>query len=129
MKANLPVRSFPWKKFYKDHPKNQSMLTIKYEENNRHKFKSLMFFCETNKRLMVTGEVKNKIDKIWEIFWTGGITNPLTVIEQFTYLLFIKGLNERQSELGADAELLGLEPEIIFNQELKLMLLNKKHLK
>jgi len=41
---------------------------------------------------MITGELKNKIDKIWETFWTGGITNPLTVIEQFTYLLFIKGL-------------------------------------
>ena len=39
---------------------------------------------------MITGELKNKIDKIWETFWTGGITNPLDVIEQFTYLLFIK---------------------------------------
>ena len=38
---------------------------------------------------MITVELKNKIDKIWEIFWTGGITNPLDVIEQFTYLLFI----------------------------------------
>ena len=43
---------------------------------------------------MITGEIKNKVDKIWEIFWTGGITNPLTVIEQFTYLLFIKGLDD-----------------------------------
>lgn len=33
---------------------------------------------------MITGELKNKVDKIWEIFWTGGITNPLSVIEQFT---------------------------------------------
>lgn len=41
---------------------------------------------------MITGEIKSKIDKIWEIFWTGGITNQLSVIEQFTYLLFIKGL-------------------------------------
>lgn len=39
---------------------------------------------------MITGELKNKVDKIWEIFWTGGITNPLEVIEQFNYLLFIK---------------------------------------
>ena len=39
---------------------------------------------------MIAGELKNKIDRIWEIFWTGGITNPLDVIEQFTYLLFIK---------------------------------------
>ena len=39
---------------------------------------------------MITGELRNKVDRIWETFWTGGITNPLDVIEQFTYLLFIK---------------------------------------
>ena len=38
---------------------------------------------------MITGELKNKVDRIWEVFWTGGISNPLEVIEQFTYLLFI----------------------------------------
>ena len=38
---------------------------------------------------MITGELRNKVDRIWESFWTGGITNPLTVIEQFTYLLYI----------------------------------------
>ena len=38
---------------------------------------------------MITGELRSKIDRIWETFWTGGITNPLEVIEQFTYLLFI----------------------------------------
>ena len=38
---------------------------------------------------MVTGELKSKIDALWEIFWTGGITNPLAVIEQMTYLMFI----------------------------------------
>ena len=37
---------------------------------------------------MITGELRNKVDRIWETFWTGGITNPLDVIEQFTYLLF-----------------------------------------
>ena len=42
---------------------------------------------------MITGELKNKVDRIWETFWTGGITNSLDVIEQFTYLLFIKQLN------------------------------------
>ncbi|WP_430075227.1 type I restriction-modification system subunit M N-terminal domain-containing protein [Priestia aryabhattai] len=40
--------------------------------------------------MMITGELKNKIDKVWVTFWTGGIMNPLTVIEQFTYLLYIK---------------------------------------
>lgn len=38
---------------------------------------------------MITGELKNKIDGLWEIFWTGGLTNPLDVIEQMTYLMFI----------------------------------------
>ena len=43
---------------------------------------------------MLTGELKNKVDKIWESFWTGGITNPLDVIEQFTYLMYMKQLDE-----------------------------------
>lgn len=55
---------------------------------------------------MITGEVKNNVDKIWEVFWTGGITNPLTVIEQFSYLLFIKGLDDKQNDLEANAVLL-----------------------
>ena len=63
---------------------------------------------------MITGELKNKIDRIWEIFWTGGITNPLTVIEQFTYLLFIKGLDDRQLQLERNAAITGLTPERIF---------------
>jgi len=41
---------------------------------------------------MITGELKNRIDSIWEIFWTGGLTNPLDVIEQMTYLMFIHDL-------------------------------------
>ena len=44
---------------------------------------------------MVTGVIKNKIDKIWTDLWAGGITNPLTVIEQLTYLMFIRSLDER----------------------------------
>ena len=44
---------------------------------------------------MVTGELKNKIDSLWEIFWTGGLTNPLEVIEQMTYLMFIRDLMMR----------------------------------
>ena len=45
---------------------------------------------------MITGELKSQVDKIWEAFWTGGISNPLSVIEQFTYLLFKRRLDERQ---------------------------------
>jgi type I restriction enzyme M protein len=46
---------------------------------------------------MITGELKSQVDKIWESFWTGGVSNPLTVIEQFTYLLFIRRLDELQT--------------------------------
>ena len=43
---------------------------------------------------MITGEIKNQIDRIWDAFWSGGISNPMEVIEQMTYLLFIKRLDE-----------------------------------
>lgn len=66
---------------------------------------------------MITGEIKNKVDQIWETFWTGGITNPLTVIEQFTYLLFIKGLDEMETTKEKEAELLGIPFEGIFPED------------
>lgn len=47
---------------------------------------------------MITGELKSQIDKVWEAFWTGGLSNPLTVIEQMTYLLFLKRLDELQTQ-------------------------------
>ncbi len=43
---------------------------------------------------MITGELKNRIDGLWEVFWTGGLTNPLDVIEQMTYLMFVHDLDE-----------------------------------
>jgi type I restriction enzyme M protein len=43
---------------------------------------------------MLTGEIRSQVDRVWDTFWTGGISNPLEVIEQFTYLLFIKRLDE-----------------------------------
>ena len=43
---------------------------------------------------MITGEIRNQIDRIWDAFWSGGISNPMEVIEQMTYLLFIKRLDE-----------------------------------
>lgn len=66
---------------------------------------------------MITGEIRSKVDKIWEIFWTGGITNPLSVIDQFTYLLFIKGLDEKQTDLERNAEFLGIEVDKMFSDE------------
>ena len=46
---------------------------------------------------MITGELKSKIDAVWNGFWSGGISNPLEVMEQLTYLLFIKALDESQT--------------------------------
>ena len=70
---------------------------------------------------MITGELKNKVDKIWEIFWTGGITNPLEVIEQFNYLLFIKQLDEVETRKERDANILGIPYEGIFPADCQLI--------
>src|SRR5262250_133014 len=55
---------------------------------------------------MLTGEIRNQIDRIWDAFWSGGISNPLEVIEQITYLLFLKRLDELDTaeELKANRE-------------------------
>ncbi|MDG4951542.1 type I restriction-modification system subunit M [Weeksellaceae bacterium KMM 9724] len=60
---------------------------------------------------MITGETKSKIDRIWNDFWTGGISNPLTVVEQFTYLIFIKQLDDKQILMEKKANLLGVPIE------------------
>lgn len=52
---------------------------------------------------MLTGELRNQVDRVWEAFWNGGISNPLTVIEQITYLLFIRRLDELQMAREAQA--------------------------
>jgi type I restriction enzyme M protein len=46
---------------------------------------------------MLTGELRNQIDRIWDAFWAGGIANPLEVIEQITYLLFLRRMDELQT--------------------------------
>ena len=56
---------------------------------------------------MITGEIKNRIDKIWDAFWTGGITNSITVLEQMTYLFFMKMLDDSQVKKEASAAVLG----------------------
>lgn len=45
---------------------------------------------------MLTGELRSKIDQVWNAFWAGGIANPLEVIEQITYLLFMRGLDDAE---------------------------------
>ena len=56
---------------------------------------------------MLTGEIRNQVDRIWDTFWTGGISNPLEVIEQLTYLLFIKRLDEVHTLAESKANTLG----------------------
>ena len=56
---------------------------------------------------MITGELKSKIDAVWDAFWSGGIANPLEVMEQITYLLFIKGLDEQHTLAENKATQLG----------------------
>ena len=69
---------------------------------------------------MITGELKSQVDKIWEAFWTGGISNPLTVIEQFTYLLFIRRLDERQQLEEKKSNMIGFPlKDPIFTEEQK----------
>lgn len=65
---------------------------------------------------MITGVIKNKIDKIWTDIWAGGITNPLTVIEQLTYLIFIRSLDEKELETEQFENATGESLEKIFPQ-------------
>ncbi|MGR6612927.1 class I SAM-dependent DNA methyltransferase [Kocuria sp. KSNUG] len=60
---------------------------------------------------MITGEFKSKIDRVWNTFWTGGISNPLEVIEQITYLLYIKRLDQEQELIDRKASRTGRTPE------------------
>ena len=71
---------------------------------------------------MITGDIKNKVDRIWQVFWTGGVVNPLSVIEQITYLLFIRGLDIADSIREKESIVLGIEHKSIFAK-------NKQHLR
>src|SRR5262249_46677856 len=51
----------------------------------------------TDDPCMITGTLRSRVDKLWEEFWTGGITNPLTVIEQISFLMFARLLDMRES--------------------------------
>jgi len=56
---------------------------------------------------MLNGEIRSRIDQVWNAFWAGGIANPLEVIEQITYLLFMRGLDDIQTREENKASLLG----------------------
>ena len=69
---------------------------------------------------MITGELKNKIDSLWEIFWTGGLTNPLDVIEQMTYLMFIHDLDATDNTRAMESAMLGIPYTSIFAPEVTI---------
>ena len=56
---------------------------------------------------MITGDIKNQVDRIWDIFWTSGITNPMDVLSQMTYLFFMKMLDDKQRKEEATAAMWG----------------------
>lgn len=69
---------------------------------------------------MVTGELKNKIDGLWDIFAAGGLVNPLDVIEQITYLMFIHDLDDSDNVKAKESAMLGIPYQSIFAEEVKI---------
>ncbi len=69
---------------------------------------------------MITGELKNRIDGLWDIFAAGGLTNPLEVIEQITYLMFIHDLDDADNTRAKESAMLGLPYKSIFSDEVKI---------
>ena len=63
---------------------------------------------------MITGELKNRIDGLWDVFAAGGLVNPLDVIEQVTYLMFIRDLDDTDNLRAKEAVMLGLPHKSIF---------------
>ena len=69
---------------------------------------------------MITGELKNKIDGLWDIFASGGIVNPLDVIEQITYLMFIHDLDDTDNLRAKESAMLGLPHKSIFAGDIEI---------
>ena len=69
---------------------------------------------------MITGELKNKIDSLWDIFAAGGLVNPLEVIEQITYLMFIHDLDDSDNRRMKESVMLGLPYESLFKEEIQI---------
>ncbi len=68
--------------------------------------------------MTITGEIKSKVDKLWTTFWNNGISNPLSVIEQISYLLFIKRLDDLEFLKEKKARRLGKPiKDNIFSEE------------
>ena len=69
---------------------------------------------------MITGELKNKIDSLWDVFAAGGLTNPLEVIEQITYLMFIHDLDDTDNKNARECAMLGLPFKSIFSDQVTI---------
>lgn len=69
---------------------------------------------------MITGELKNRIDGLWDVFAAGGLVNPLDVIEQITYLMFIHDLDDTDNIRAKEAVMLGLPHKSIFADVVKV---------
>ena len=69
---------------------------------------------------MITGELKNKIDSLWDIFASGGLVNPLDVIEQITYLMFIHDLDDTDNLRAKESAMLALPFNSIFAGEVEI---------
>ena len=69
---------------------------------------------------MITGELKNRIDGLWDVFAAGGLVNPLDVIEQVTYLMFIRDLDDTDNIRAKEAVMLGLPHKSIFAEKVKV---------
>ncbi|MBP9989216.1 MAG: SAM-dependent DNA methyltransferase [Ruminococcus sp.] len=69
---------------------------------------------------MITGELKNKIDSLWDVFAAGGLVNPLDVIEQITYLMFIHDLDDSDNMRAKESAMLGLPYSSMFSDEVQI---------
>ncbi len=66
---------------------------------------------------MITGELKSKVDRVWDAFWSGGISNPIEVIEQITYLLFIRRLDDLNTLAEKKARVTGTKEGVLFGPD------------
>lgn len=80
----------------------------------------MSYVHETERNTMITGELKNKIDSLWDIFAAGGLVNPLDVIEQITYLMFIHDLDDTDNRRMKESVMLDLPYTSIFAGEVEV---------
>jgi len=66
---------------------------------------------------LITGELKSKVDRVWDAFWSGGISNPIEVIEQITYLLFIRRLDDLNTLAEKNGRVTGIKDGILFGPD------------